>query len=608
MAQGRAVGKVGAGGTVHVPGDYDMVPLPGPFPDEAQPANDRPARQHRQAAAAGAAGNGTTAADADRQTTPKQSAATRLCALAEEQGLELFHDADQTAYAAVDRTDHREVWAIDSALFRSWLCRVYYVDVGKAASAQALNDALRTLQGKAQFEGPERPVHVRVAGDNAAIYLDLGDPAWRAAEITAAGWRVVERPPVYFRRPRGLLPLPLPVAGGGLDELRPFVNLPAQGGQDDPFRLLTAWLVAAVRDRGPYPVLCLHGQQGAAKSTAARVLRALIDPNAAPLRSEPRDERDLMIAATNGWVVALDNLDGVFPWLSNALCRLSTEGGFATRELYTNREETILTAMRPAILTGIEDLATRGDLLDRCILLELPAIGEDGRRTERDLWSAFELARPRLLGALLDAASGALRELPRVRLASLPRLADFAEWAVAAERSAGGTGEHFLRAYTGNRERAQETALEASPLVKPLWDLMEQCEGRGSWSAGELLDRLNHLAGEVSKARSWPKAPNILSCRLRRLAPELAAAGVAVHFDRTGRGGTRTIRIERVGNGPSAPSAPSAYGPSANGDLPYGSGPADGADGADDVFPAFSHGPRPVEEGWNPFEERGDGR
>ena len=111
--------------------------------------------------------------------------------------------------------------------------------------------------------------------------------------------------------------------------------------------LLAAWLVAAFRPHGPYPILVLHGEQGSAKSTTARVLRALLDPNTAPLRGEPRDLRDVMIAASNGWIISFDNLSRIPHWLSDALCRLATGGGFSTRELYTDSEEVLFDAQRP---------------------------------------------------------------------------------------------------------------------------------------------------------------------------------------------------------------------------------------------------------------------
>src|SRR5262249_53634379 len=129
-----------------------------------------------------------------------------------------------------------------------------------------------------------------------------------------------------------------------------------------------------------------------------------------------KEPRDLMIAASNSWIVAMDNLSAMWNWLSDALCRLSTGGAFATRTLYSNDEETFLDAMRPAILTGITDFVSRGDLIDRSLFLHLPVIPEENRRLERELWPDFDRQAPRLLGALLDAVAGGLRILPQIKL------------------------------------------------------------------------------------------------------------------------------------------------------------------------------------------------
>src|SRR5579872_5121171 len=195
--------------------------------------------------------------------------------------------------------------------------------------------------------------------------------------------RMVDRPP-SGEVPAGVGDggAPHPGSGGKLDALRPFVNTPT----DADWVLLASWLVAALSARGPYPVLVLHGEQGSAKSTTARVLRALVDPSTVPLRSEPKEARDLMIAAKHGWMLAYDNLSHLVPWLSDAICRLSTGGGFGTRQLYTDEDEILFDAMRPVIIDGIEELATRGDLLDRSIILRLPPIPDNRRRPEADFW------------------------------------------------------------------------------------------------------------------------------------------------------------------------------------------------------------------------------
>src|SRR5208282_5769943 len=159
--------------------------------------------------------------------------------------------------------------------------------------------------------------------------------------------------------------------------------------------------------------------------------RALIDPNTAPLRAFPREDRDLFIAASNAHVLAFDNVSGLPPWISDTLCRLATGGGFAVRELYTDQDEVLFDAARPVLLTGIEDLVARPDLADRAIFLTLEPIPDEQRLSEQELRAAFEIERPRILGALLDAVVTGLRMVPTTRLERLPRMADFALWATA---------------------------------------------------------------------------------------------------------------------------------------------------------------------------------
>lgn len=141
--------------------------------------------------------------------------------------------------------------------------------------------------------------------------------------------------------------------------------------------LIAAWLLSALGPPGPYPALVLVGEQGTAKSMAARLLRSLVDPNSAPLRSLPREERDLFVAANNGWTICFDNVSKMPDWLSDALCRLATGGGFAVRELYSDSNEVLFNAQRPVILNGIDDVAGRPDLLDRAMVLALQPIPEE---------------------------------------------------------------------------------------------------------------------------------------------------------------------------------------------------------------------------------------
>jgi hypothetical protein len=247
-----------------------------------------------------------------------------------------------------------------------------------------------------------------------------------------------------------------------------------------------------------------------------------------------------MIAAHNSWCLAFDNLSGIPRWLSDALCRLSTGGGFSTRGLYTDLEEVLIEAQRPVMLSGIEPLAIRGDLLDRSVTLDLPPIISTRRRTEEDFWQKFDEAKPRILGALVDAASAALRRLPNVRLKSRARMADFEAWVTSAERALGWSNGRFRRAYAANRAAAQRHAIEADAVAMEIREFARQ---QDEWlgTASELFVKL----GNQTQGRSLrlPASPAQLGGRLRRLAPDLKALGVDVQFFREGREGDRKIRI-----------------------------------------------------------------
>ncbi len=332
--------------------------------------------------------------------------------------------------------------------------------------------------------------------------------------------------------------------------------------------LLVAWLIAAFRPHGPYPILVLHGEQGSAKSTTSRVLRALLDPNTAPLRGEPRDLRDVMIAASNGWIISFDNLSRISHWLSDALCRLATGGGFSTRELYTDSEEVLFDAQRPAILNGIEELASRGDLLDRALILYLPSIAEQKREPESKFWSDFEAARPTLLGDLLDVVSGALAHLPSVELSKKPRLADFAIWVTAAEPLLGWSDGAFMDAYVQNQSDANDLALEASPIAGAIQALARD-SGTFERTATDLLKALKPYTGEgASSQRSWPANGRALSGALRRLAPNLRKSGVDVSFSRSpNRRRRRLITIRDFASASSTSSEQADFGPARRAEL-----------------------------------------
>ena len=457
---------------------------------------------------------------------------------------ELFHDRGQNAFAAIEVNGHIETWAVKSRGFRLWLRRRLREEQDRSASAEAVNTALEEIESRALFDGSEAETFVRLAEHDGAVWLDLCDDQWRAVRVTREGWMVVcDNVPVRFTRARAMLPLDVPQRGGSIDDLRAFLNV-----QDEAdFLLMVAWLVACLHPSGPYPILSVNGEQGSAKSTTQKMLRSLIDPNSAPLRAEPRDERDLVISAGNSWILGFDNLSSIRPGLSDALCRLSTGGGFATRELYSDAAEVIFESKRPVLFNGITDLVNRSDLLDRSLLITLAAIPESQRRSERELWARFEKARPRILGALLDAVAGGLALEASVKLDRLPRMADFAIWITACETALGWAEGTFLSAYTDNRSSANETAMEASVVGLAVQQFMAE---RPFWqgTSTELLSGVEGVVDDKAQRRKdWPKSGRKMSGDLRRVAPNLRRAGLDVSFERSsGKARRRLITLART--------------------------------------------------------------
>ena len=529
-----------------------------------------------------------------KQSTPdkgiEQTQSQILIGLAS--SCELFHNPDHEVFATITTDSRRETLRIRSKGFRRWLLHRFYKKENKASSAQAMTDTLGVLEARAEFEGPEYPIYVRIAGLDRKIYLNLSNDKCEVVEIDPDGWRIITESPVKFINPRGALPLPRPVRGGSICELRSFLNLDSE----NDWILFVATLMAAFKPSGPYPVTSFQGEQGSAKSTAMRVKRALIDPATAPLRTTPRDSRDLMIHAKNSWVLSFDNVSRIKEWLADDFCRLATGGGFATRELYTDNEENIIDAQRPVDLNGIEEIVTRDDLLDRTVIIKCPTIFETGRKDEQTFWREFKEAQPRILGSILYAVSAALKKFPSVKMERKPRMADFAKWVTAAEPGLGWEPGAFMQAYTANRAAAVEMGLESSPVAQAVQELIKVTPEWRS-TATDLLDELEKYVSEkITKSKSWPKSPSALSGQLRRLAPNLRAVGIEIDFDeRESHSGKRFLRIRKAEK--NAVTAVSAV--TQGKELFIGKGLAgDESDGGDDDLPLVSAPDPSPDESW----------
>lgn len=467
----------------------------------------------------------------------RDSAATKLIRLGEE--CELFHDSTREAYATAAVNGQHQTMRTGSKLFREFLSLEFFKREKKAPSPQALASALLTIEAKGIFEGSQKEVHTRVAEDNGNIYLDLCNDRWEVVRLTKEGWEVIQGPPVKFVRRAAMRALPKPSRGGSPRYIEKFMTVTG-----DALTLVKGYLLGCLRERGPFPILVLKGEQGTGKTTLCKLLKRTIDPSKAAMRCLPKDERDLMIAAEGQWILALDNLSHIDEQMSDALCRLATGGGLSTRTLYTDYDETIFESERPVILNAIADVLSRSDLIDRSIVLTVPPLEESKRRKEFEFWQDFEKSHPLILGWLCDAACMALADTGEVPIPAV-RMADFCMFASRGERALGLKGEQFLSAYERNREDVNEVMVDLSPVAQAMRQFVES---RASWSgtAAELLRALtNEVAEDCRRSREWPKTPRGLSGTIRRLIPNLRPFGITIKdLPREAGTGRRLIEIK----------------------------------------------------------------
>jgi phage/plasmid primase-like uncharacterized protein len=472
----------------------------------------------------------------------------------------LFHNNDDgNGYADITVNGHRETWVINSQGFKRWLLGRYYHETGSAPSSNAMTSALSVIGAKAQFDGEHQAIYLRVAAVDGRVYLDLCDSEWRVIEIDERGWRLTTNAPVRFIRRKGMRALPEPTHGGSVNTLRKYLNV----SRDSDFVLIESWALSALNGRGPYVILDVTGEQGTAKTTSLKVLRDLIDPNASDLRAPPRDERDLFIAASNAHVLGYDNLSWIPDWLSDALSRLATGGGLATRQLYTDDEERLFHATRPILLGAISEIVVRGDLADRVITIQLDLIADSKRRREREFKAAFEKDRPGILGALLDAVAHGLKQLPNMDIKNLPRMADYYEWVIACGDGLLWDAGAFAKAYKENREAITFDVVDSDPIAHAIFVFMDAEFTEWTGTATELLDNLEMIAGDkVTKSKRWPTTPSGLGHRFKRIAAPLRRLGIEIlRGERQGKARDRIITITRSDKPrktPSALSAPSA--------------------------------------------------
>ncbi|UQD53396.1 hypothetical protein C0971_16240 [Bacillus methanolicus] len=454
---------------------------------------------------------------------------------------EFYHTNLGKVFVTITINDVEEHIAVDSEKFANWLRKEFFMIANKPPSSTALKEAISTILATKEFELTAfHPVYIRVGQFNKNVYIDLCNDKREIVEITSDGWSIIEKSPVKFYRSKTMQPLPRPLEEKTINELKALVNIPKEN-----FILLVAFLLGTLKPNGSYPILILQGGQGSGKTTLASLIKKLIDPCLDSVRSLPRNEEDLMIGAQNNWILNYDNLSGITHMMADALCKMSTGGTLGRRRLFTNDEESVLSAKRPQILNGIDYIAKRPDLQDRSIILHLPRIPDFKRNSEQSIWDVFKKLHPYILGALFNLVSNAIKYQGSIKLTKIPRMADFAKWASTLDISLKLGEGAFLNFYTKNRRKAAQEAVEQDLLAYSIMNCLAH-EGQIKGNASFILTKLMNYLPPFQKASGKPIVPiNRFKDEIERILPLLEANGVKYDYRRNSHERTHLFTLPK---------------------------------------------------------------
>lgn len=463
-----------------------------------------------------------------RSDTDEENAVDTILKDIDEEQHIFYHDRAEAPYVSVIKdgiTKYMEVYGND---YKKYIRYMYYARYQKAVPKDALQRVLDTLAVKAQVEGEEITPVYRCAYNDGKIYYYLADREQTVICIDENGYRVIAESPVPFIKRQNMAEQVLPEESD--------ISLKKLG--------MRYWKFATAEDRimhwvllisrfiaeGSQPLIYYFGDRGSAKSTSMKLDKMIIDPSEIDIKALPKNIPDVIASVTNQYMVCFDNVSQISDELSNIFCVVATHGYYSKRRLYSNNEECAIKLNARVSFSGITNLSTKPDLIDRLVCLKLNRIDSEKRRTETEIMENFKKDLPHILDGIFITLSKAIPIYNKLNLERLPRMADFAKWGYAIAEALGYGGDKFMRIYEKNQNELLENMVSEDAVITVLIEMMKKRHYfRGKVT--ELLSILTTMAEDMNLdiRVGWARDASALSRRLYESQSVLSMFGIGIH-------------------------------------------------------------------------------
>lgn len=404
------------------------------------------------------------------------------------------------------------------------------------------------------------------------IYYDPNRQDCKLVKITGDSVNLIDYDvstnPIFVKNPNTWITNPhLDFKMTEEDALEQFVNLFHISNEDK--LVFKVHLITYFFTGFPIPIMVFNGEQGTAKSTTAKAIKYMLDPEKLEVLALPEKEEDLVIAALKHAFLFFDNVGGIREELSNSICRMITGGGNSKRALYTNTDEVTINLMSKIGMNGISPGIHKPDLLRRCVMYELTPIAQKDKKTDSEVKEEIENLRPQLLGQIFNILKKTLstKDVIKKTIEKKPTMADFAIWGEAISQAMGNKPQEFIDRYLQKMDMSNAALFDRYPLIDEILGIVKGADNKLSVTIKELHEKLKNRCKEMverhnglyevvdhEKLKNVPKNAAELGKKVRELAPTIRSLGYRVDFkqitksDDEKRGSSQVI-IEKIQGG-----------------------------------------------------------